>query len=280
MSNISDEKNVKVFMKVAAAVIMKEGDNGEKLVLLIQRAADDHWPLHYEFPRGKCDKPIGEPIIKCLKREVKEETGLSITPIKFIDKFEYLADRGTRKTVCYNYLCKMDDPNAKIKLSKEHDDYKWISQVGEAELLVMPEQKDTIEKVLNPGRTITVDPENSFTKNNQIEEYLNYLNESGYELFGSHVLARWATIGAIALSVKAISASYKVYKKKKSGAVDACKNRIDKDICLDKFKIAAKKEQIRMLEKAKKFCDKTNDPPKCKQKIKEKIENIKRKIKK
>jgi 8-oxo-dGTP pyrophosphatase MutT (NUDIX family) len=177
MSNISDEKNVKVIMRAAAGVIMKEGESGEKLVLLIQRAADDHWPLHYEFPRGKCDKPIGEPIIKCLKREVKEETGLDITPIEFIDEFEYLADGGTRKTICYNYLCKIDNPDQKVKLSKEHDDYKWIGEVGEAELLVMPEQKDTIEKILNPERAITVEPENPFTKNNQIEEYLQWLSQ-------------------------------------------------------------------------------------------------------
>jgi len=177
MPNMSDEKNVKVFMKAAAGVIMKEGENGEKLILLIQRAADDHWPLHYEFPRGKCDKGKNEAIIKCLKREVKEETGLDISPIEFIDKFEYLADKGTRKTVCYNYLCKMNDPNAKIKLSNEHDDYKWISQVGEAELLVMPEQKDTIEKVLNPETSISNDPENTFTKNNSLEEYLNCLQQ-------------------------------------------------------------------------------------------------------
>lgn len=177
MSNISDEQNVKVLMKAAAGVIMKEGENGEKLILLIQRAADDHWPLHYEFPRGKCDKPVGESIIHCLKREIKEETGLDVTPIKFIDKFEYLADKGERKTICFNYLCKMNNPDAKIKLSKEHGDYKWISEVGEAELLVMPEQKDTIEKVLNPERAITDEPENTFTKNNQIEEYLQWLSQ-------------------------------------------------------------------------------------------------------
>lgn len=175
MSNISFEKNVKEFMKAAAGVIMKEGENGERLILLIQRSSDDHWPLHYEFPRGKCDKPVGEPIIKCLKREIKEETGLDVTPIRFIDKFEYLADGGKRKTICYNYLCKMKNPDDKIKLSKEHDDYKWISEVGEAELLVMPDQKDTIEKVLNPERSITDEPENTFTKNNKIEEYLNWL---------------------------------------------------------------------------------------------------------
>lgn len=166
---ISDKPTV--FMKAAAGVIFKEEDD-RRFILLIQRAADDHWPLHYEFPRGKCDKPIGEDTIKCLKREVKEETGLDVSPVKYIDNFKYLADGGKRETTCYNFLCKIDNPDQKIKLSKEHDDYKWIGEVGEAGLLVMPEQRETIEKALNVDRSITMDPDNNFSTNDTIEEYL------------------------------------------------------------------------------------------------------------
>lgn len=171
--NIDDKKNVKVYMIAAAGVIMKEGDNGEKMVLLIQRAKKDRWPLHYEFPRGKCDKGPGEKILDCLKREVKEETGLDIIPVKLIDKFKYLADKGERLTTCYNYLCKMKDENQKVKLSNEHDDFKWIMEVGEAELMALPDQKETLEKVLNPDRKMVDEPENSFTDNEPVEEYLN-----------------------------------------------------------------------------------------------------------
>ena len=172
---ISDKP--KVFMKAAAGVIFKEEDD-RRFILLIQRARDDHWPLHYEFPRGKCDKPIGEDVIKCLKREVKEETGLDITPVKYIDKFTYLADRGERQTTCHNFLCKLNNPDQKIRLSKEHDDYKWIGEVGEAGLLVMPDQRKTIEKALNMDRSLTMDPDNSFSTKDKIEEYLNYLQIS------------------------------------------------------------------------------------------------------
>lgn len=167
---IGDEDKVEVIVKVAAGVIMKEGDSGEKMVLLIQRAADDHWPLHFEFPRGKCDKGPNEKIIPCLKREVKEETGLDVEPVEFLGTFEYLADQGKRKSICYNYLCEMKDPNQKVKLSNEHDSYRWITQAGEAELLVHPDQKRYIQKVLSIENPIVTTPENDFTKNNQIEE--------------------------------------------------------------------------------------------------------------
>lgn len=174
---IGDESKVETIVKVAAGLIMKEDENGVKKVLLIQRAADDHWPLHFEFPRGKCDKGPDEKVIPCLKREVKEETGLDVKPIEFLGKFEYIADEGKRKSICYNYLCKMKDPNQKIKLSHEHRTFKWITQTGEAELLVHPDQKRFIQQVLSVENPIVSQPENDFTRNNQIEEQSNDYTE-------------------------------------------------------------------------------------------------------
>jgi mutator protein MutT len=172
VESIADLQNVKIKMNAAAAVIMRYDENENKQILLIQRASDDHWPNHWEFPRGKCDRGENEDTQFCVKREVREETGLDIKVLALIDKFQYLADGGKRLTTCYNYLCKLENDNQKIKLSKEHQDYKWISQVGQAEMLVMPEQKKTIEKVLNSDQTIVSYPDNEFTKNNKIEEYL------------------------------------------------------------------------------------------------------------
>lgn len=171
---IGDEDKVETIVKVAAGVITKEDENGTKLVLMIQRAADDHWPLHFEFPRGKCDRGPNEKIIPCLKREVKEETGLDVIPVEFLGKFTYIADEGKRKSICYNYLCEMKDPNQKVNLSHEHRTYKWISQAGEAELLALPDQKKYIQQVLSTENPIVSAPENDFTKNNKIEETKKY----------------------------------------------------------------------------------------------------------
>lgn len=172
LENINDEKNIKTKMNVAAAVIMKKGENGEQLVLMIQRAADDHWPLHWEIPRGKCDDGPNEKLSHCLKREIKEETGLDIIPTKFIDKFSYLADNGTRQSIQYNFLCRLKDPNQKVKLSNEHQEYKWVSSVGEVELLALPEIKKTISKVLDTDEKIVEYPDNDFTPDEKIKEAL------------------------------------------------------------------------------------------------------------
>lgn len=173
--SIADQKDVKVKMNAAAGVIMRIDENGTRQILLIQRASDDHWPNHWEFPRGKCDHGKAEEITSCTKREIKEETGLTVRIAGLIDTFQYLADGGKRLTTCYNYLCELEPPNQKIKLSKEHKDYKWISEIGQVELLVLPDQKRTIEKVLNGDRPLITTPENETSKNNQIEEYLRVI---------------------------------------------------------------------------------------------------------
>jgi len=176
-SMIADEDKVEVTMTVAAGIVTKEDENGNPMVLLIQRAADDHWPLHFEFPRGKCDKPIGEKPRPCVIREIKEETGLDVIIDEFVGKFEYLADAGKRKSICYNYICKMKNPDQKVKLSHEHRTHKWITQMGEAELLVHPDQKRFIEKVLSVDNSVVSTPENDFTKNNTLDEILKLLQD-------------------------------------------------------------------------------------------------------
>lgn len=152
---------------VAGAVIIKMGDEDKPKVLLIQRSSDDHWPLHWEIPRGGCRTK--ENIISCMKREVKEETGLDISPVKFIEKFQYVADNGKRLSTQYNFLCIMKNENQEVKLSKEHSNFKWIYSVGEAELMVNPELKKAIAKAFNyHDQIVNYDMENEVEQ--KIEE--------------------------------------------------------------------------------------------------------------
>jgi mutator protein MutT len=154
-SLIGYDKDVIKEVNVSGAVILRTNDEGTNSVLLIKRSEDDHFPNHWEFPRGRCDKGDKHKLVQCLKREVKEETGLDIIPIKYIDKFEYIADKGTRKSTQYNYLCKMKDINQEVKLSKEHDEFKWVESFGEVEIIInWNELKKTISHVLNQDQQI------------------------------------------------------------------------------------------------------------------------------
>jgi len=146
---IGQDSEVVKEINVTGAVIIRIGEDEQKEVLLIQRDSNDHFPLHWETPRGKCDKGDKNKLHECLKREVKEETGLNVNILKYIGKFEYIAEEGKRKSTQYNYLCSMKNPKQKVKLSKEHQDYKWISNTSQAELLCLPEIKRLISRVLN-----------------------------------------------------------------------------------------------------------------------------------
>jgi 8-oxo-dGTP pyrophosphatase MutT (NUDIX family) len=180
LEQIYNTDKVEKKVNVSGGIIFKEQDDEKPALLLIQRAKDDHWPNFFEFPRGKCDDGPNEGLISCLKREIKEETGLDIIPLKFIDKFSYTADEGKRLSTQHNYLCKMKDPDQKIKLSKEHQGFQWITTPGEAEMIVLPEMKRAIIKafeMIDPDTQIVNYPENDFTPNGTIEENIMNLQE-------------------------------------------------------------------------------------------------------
>jgi len=173
LEQIYNTDKVTKTVNVAGGIIFKEQPGEKPAILLIQRAKDDHWPNFMEYPRGKCDNGPNEALIACLKREIKEETGLDIIPLKFIDKFSYTADEGTRLSIQHNYLCKMKDPNQKVKLSKEHQGFQWITTPGEAEMTMLPEMKKAILKafeMVDPETQIVNYPENNFTPDQTIEE--------------------------------------------------------------------------------------------------------------
>lgn len=164
--------NVEIVIPVSAAIIIRKNKESERdEILLIQRSKDDKWPLYWEIIRGKCDHGKNENIINCLKREVKEEVGLDIIPIKLIEKFSYVADEGKRKSIQHNYLCKMKDENQQVVLSHEHSQYKWVSTLAEVQLMVIPELFKCISKVFD-NDNIT-----DYTQEKNIEEKLNlYFN--------------------------------------------------------------------------------------------------------
>lgn len=151
---------------VAGAIIINKNK-----ILLIRRSKKDNWPMIWEFPRGRVKK--GEDVREGLLREVKEETGLNVKILNFVDKYIYIADEGKRISTQYNFLCEMTDENQPVKISFEHDDFMWVESVGQIELLVPSEMKKSISKVLNRNRMIVnYDMENK----EKIEEMRIYEN--------------------------------------------------------------------------------------------------------
>lgn len=133
----------------SGAVIFSQGKSGEESFkfLVIQRAKDDHFPLHWEFPRGACDK--GETTAHCMMREVKEESGLSVTPVHYLGMTEYFSEVHNNITQCHIYLARTKNQNIKINSNGaiEHKDGKWLVPEIVREM-VLPDQRIFIDKAL------------------------------------------------------------------------------------------------------------------------------------
>jgi len=89
-------------------------------------------------------------------------------------------------------------------------------------------------------------------------------------------------VGGIALAALATTLAFKVYKNYLSRAAKACQGKkgAEKQQCMRKVKMDARKQKIMSLTKAQSVCSKTKNPEKCVAKLKLKIAKEKAKMKK
>ena len=91
-----------------------------KVLLLQRNDGNNVW----EIPGGKREN--NENIVTALKREVKEETGLTINEYKIVYVSPIFENHPVLKPFLnIGYLCFVD--NSDVIISNEHIDYKWVS---------------------------------------------------------------------------------------------------------------------------------------------------------
>ncbi len=109
---------------VVGAAIFHDGE-----LLLLRRVPD--FPGRWELPGGSVEE--GEELEDALRREVREETGLTITigaPFH-VSSYESESSSGERiRVVAIEYLCAIRS-RAPVRLNpKEHDSYAWVDRAG------------------------------------------------------------------------------------------------------------------------------------------------------
>lgn len=116
--------------------------NGEGKVLLLREAStykDGTNTGRYHMPGGRVEP--GENFEVALRREVIEETGLEVEiqqPI-FIGEWRPVI-RGVQNQIVATFIvCK--PKSDEVKLSEEHDDYKWVDPVSYTENVMTPEDE-------------------------------------------------------------------------------------------------------------------------------------------
>ena len=127
------------------AVIFRR-ENKNILYLILYRKAHEHYKESWDFPRGLIEK--GETPEEDIIREIKEETGIEY--IKFIKGFKetvkwfYKKEGQTIFKEATYYLAETKTQD--IKLSFEHDDFKWCSYEEGLNLIKFSNTKNILKK--------------------------------------------------------------------------------------------------------------------------------------
>lgn len=111
----------------AGIIIYRKTEDGPKFLILYHRGS------YWNFPKGKIDKE--EKSFQAAVREVKEETGLSRSDLKFnqyfkvYERFTFWRRLGKQNVKVFKivifYLA--ETKNSIVKISKEHSGYGWFT---------------------------------------------------------------------------------------------------------------------------------------------------------
>ena len=110
-----------------------EYDN--RILLLKVRSKSSHDAEKWEIPGGKVKK--GEFFDQALKREFMEETGLEINidSLYNVIQNDYVACKTNEDIKSIQLIMKVSSKTDEVKISKEHDDYRWFTKEELKELI-------------------------------------------------------------------------------------------------------------------------------------------------
>ena len=104
---------------VTGALILNEED---QIFLMKSPKWDEKWLV----PGGHVEK--GEKIEECVKREVKEETGLKVDAVEFVTVLEGMPESFERDThfIFLNYSCRAENQEVELD-QREAVEHTWIT---------------------------------------------------------------------------------------------------------------------------------------------------------
>jgi 8-oxo-dGTP diphosphatase len=127
---------------VAVRAVICKGDE----VLIIREAAKYQGGVNhgkYDFPGGKVK--LGETVEETLVREIKEEVDIEVKIGKpfFVDEWRPVIKGEQAQIIGIFFLC--DYLGQEIKLSLDHDDYKWIKMTDYLNFPLIEANKKALE---------------------------------------------------------------------------------------------------------------------------------------
>lgn len=106
---------------VGAIILNKEG----KFLLIKRGKSSQNEKEHWGFPGGAMD--FGETFAQTIKREVKEELGISIKPLVYLKPINHLIISEKQHWVAVPYICKLVSSKIQIKEPEKISEVGWFS---------------------------------------------------------------------------------------------------------------------------------------------------------
>jgi 8-oxo-dGTP diphosphatase len=132
-----------LFLVAAAALIVR--DDG-CLLLMRRSALKDFAAGEWETPNGRLEP--GESVLAALHREVMEETGLTIEPLRPVDTWRVVRGPDNQEMIGITYLCRQRGAS-NVRLSDEHDAFQWVRPEDVSEFPVAAVFRDALLRILN-----------------------------------------------------------------------------------------------------------------------------------
>jgi 8-oxo-dGTP pyrophosphatase MutT (NUDIX family) len=117
-------------VRAAGGLVVREGPAGHEVVL-IHRPHRGDW----SFPKGHLE--VGESDLDAACREVSEETGIAVTPVRELGESSYVDRMGRAKSVRYWEMRAVDDKVPGLP-DDEVDEVRWVTIDEAARLLTYP----------------------------------------------------------------------------------------------------------------------------------------------
>jgi len=109
--------NAKFGVHVSAVIV--RGNS----VLLLKRSPDkSHLPGYWDPCSGRMES--GETPEQAVIREAREETGLTVEPLRVLDTFHFFYGPEQEECVGMTFLCRPGD--GEVVLSSEHTEGRWV----------------------------------------------------------------------------------------------------------------------------------------------------------
>ncbi len=125
---------------VTAAILEKDGK-----ILIARRKADDRQANKWEFPGGTIEPD--ETPQDCLKREMQEEFGITVTVGRFLGESIYHYDHGAIRLMAY----RAGWESGRIVLN-DHAEHRWVPPEQLAEFDFAPADVPFVKKLQRKGK--------------------------------------------------------------------------------------------------------------------------------